>query len=113
MSEKKGVGGGENQHYLLFLLTVPFSSPRSLTAGTSTRLSSDTRRRVDEATRKRRQQQQLAALEKDNFHDDPHAAFAHIKLTKLPTFSDGTESVESLILQRCNCGPYNLITILR
>ena len=63
-----------------------------------TRSSTDTRRRVDEATRKRRQQQQLAALEKDNFHDDPHAAFAHIKTTKLPTFSDSTEGVMCVLV---------------
>lgn len=74
----------------------PHSLPPFLTAGASTRLSSDTRRRVDEATRKRRHRQQLDALEKDNFHDDPHAAFAHLKQTKLPTFSDGTESVDRL-----------------
>ncbi|KAL5476246.1 hypothetical protein EMCRGX_G026168, partial [Ephydatia muelleri] len=51
------------------------------------------RRVLDEATRKRRQQRQLEALERDNFHDDPHAAFAHLAVkSKLPSFTDGTES---------------------
>ena len=51
------------------------------------------RRILDEATRKRRQQRQLEALERDNFHDDPHAAFAHLAVkSKLPSFADGTES---------------------
>ena len=48
---------------------------------------------LDEATRKKRQQRQLEALEKDNFHDDPHAAFAHLTAkAKLPAFADGSES---------------------
>ena len=47
---------------------------------------------LDEATRKRRQLRQLEALEKDNFHDDPHAAFAHLTAkAKLPAFVDGME----------------------
>ena len=47
---------------------------------------------LDEATRKRRQLRQLEALEKDNFHDDPHAAFAHLTAkAKLPAFADGME----------------------
>ena len=47
---------------------------------------------LDEATRKRRQLRQLEALEKDNFHDDPHAAFAHLTAkAKLPAFADGLE----------------------
>lgn len=56
--------------------------------------SGDPKRRIlDESTRKRRQQRQLETLEKDNFHDDPHAAFAHLAAkTKLPAFSDGSES---------------------
>ena len=55
--------------------------------------SADLKRRVlDEATRKRRQLRQLEALEKDNFHDDPHAAFAHLTAkAKLPAFADGME----------------------
>ncbi len=57
--------------------------------------SGDLRARVlDDASRKRRQKRQLESLEKDNFHDDPHAAFAHlIAKTKLPAFSDGSESM--------------------
>jgi zinc finger HIT domain-containing protein 1 len=48
---------------------------------------------LDSATRERRQKRHLESLEKDNFHDDPHAAFAHlIAKTKLPAFSDGSES---------------------
>lgn len=51
---------------------------------------------LDEATRKRRQERQLNSLEKDNFHDDPHAAFAHLLAkTKLPAFSDGSESTHA------------------
>lgn len=52
---------------------------------------------LDEATRKRRHKRQLDSLENDNFHDDPHAAFAHlIAKTKLPTFSDGSESMSTV-----------------
>ena len=48
---------------------------------------------LDEATRQRRLKRQLDSLEKDNYQDDPHAAFAHlIAKTKLPAFSDGSES---------------------
>ncbi|XP_065889308.1 zinc finger HIT domain-containing protein 1-like isoform X2 [Dysidea avara] len=48
---------------------------------------------LDAATRSRRQKRQLEALEKDNFQEDPHAAFAHLaKTVKLPSFNDGTES---------------------
>ena len=51
------------------------------------------KRVLDDATRKRRQQRQLEALEKDNFHDDPHAIYAHLTVkAKLPTFADGSES---------------------
>lgn len=59
-----------------------------------TRSSTAPQRRVlDEATRKRRQQRQLEALERDNFQDDPHAAFAHLTAkAKLPAFADGSES---------------------
>lgn len=47
---------------------------------------------LDTATRARRQKRQLEALEKDNFQEDPHAAFAHlVKSVKLPSFHDGTE----------------------
>ena len=47
---------------------------------------------LDTATRARRQKRQLEALEKDNFQEDPHAAFAHlVKAVKLPSFHDGTE----------------------
>lgn len=47
---------------------------------------------LDAATRSRRQKRQLDALEKDNFQEDPHAAFAHLaKTVKLPSFNDGTE----------------------
>ncbi|XP_064394091.1 zinc finger HIT domain-containing protein 1-like isoform X2 [Halichondria panicea] len=50
------------------------------------------KRVLDDATRKRRHQRQLEALEKDNFHDDPHAIYAHLtSKTKLPTFADGSE----------------------
>lgn len=65
-----------------------------LSAVSKTR-SGDVRTRVlDDATRERRKKRHLESLEKDNFQDDPHAAFAHlIAKTKLPTFSDGLESV--------------------
>lgn len=63
-------------------------------AGSKTRSGDAKRRILDSATRERRQKRQLDMLEKDNFHDDPHAAFAHLAAkTKLPTFSDGTESM--------------------
>ena len=67
-----------------------------------TRLAAAPQKRVlDVATRKRRQQRQLEALEKDNFHDDPHAAFAHLAAkAKLPTFADGSES-EPPLCQSC------------
>ena len=57
------------------------------------RCRSSTQVRVlDTATRARRQKRQLEALEKDNFQEDPHAAFAHlVKAVKLPSFHDGTE----------------------
>lgn len=59
-----------------------------------TRLAAAPQTRVlDNATRRRRQQRQLEALEKDNFHDDPHAIYAHLtSKTKLPTFADNSES---------------------
>lgn len=59
-----------------------------------TRQSVSSKRRVlDNATRLRRQQRQLDKLENDNFHDDPHAAWKHLAAkTKLPAFSDGSES---------------------
>lgn len=59
-----------------------------------TRQNDPAKKRVlDEATRTRRLQRQLEKLEKDNFHDDPHAAWQHLaNKTKLPTFSDGSES---------------------
>ena len=62
--------------------------------GKTTRQSDPSKKRVlDEATRTRRLQRQLEKLEKDNFHDDPHAAWQHLaSKTKLPTFSDGSES---------------------
>jgi len=47
---------------------------------------------LDAATRSRRQKRQLDALEKDNFQEDPHAAFAHLaKTVKLPSFNEGPE----------------------
>ena len=56
-----------------------------------TRSAAEPQRRIlDEATRNRRQQRKLEALEKDNFQDDPHAAFAHLAAkAKLPAFADG------------------------
>lgn len=63
-------------------------------AGGRTRSANSSQKRVlDEATRRRRQQRQLEALEKDNFQDDPHAAFAHlVAKAKLPAFADSSES---------------------
>ena len=74
-------------------VSSPMLCAVSKTAGSKTR-SADARTRVlDDATRERRQKRHLESLEKDNFHDDPHAAFAHlIAKTKLPAFSDGSES---------------------
>ena len=67
------------------------------------------RRVLDEATRKRRQQRQLEALERDNFHDDPHAAFAHLAVkSKLPSFTDGTESGLSTVLLSFIMSPSSL-----
>ena len=49
---------------------------------------------LDEVTRQRRHKRQLEALEKDNFQEDPHAAFAHIVIkNKLPAFSDNSEGI--------------------
>ena len=54
---------------------------------------------LDKATRLRRLQRQLEKLENDNFHDDPHAAWQHLAAkTKLPAFSDGSESRLQIIL---------------
>lgn len=73
-----------------------------------TRSGSAGARVLDDATRKRRQKRQLDSLEKDNFHDDPHAAFAHLLAkTKLPAFSDGSESMSAICyrgLSPCNGG---------
>ena len=65
------------------------------TGKTSKTRSGDAKRRIlDSSTRERRLKRKLESLEKDNSHDDPHAAFAHLAAkTKLPTFSDGSESV--------------------
>ena len=61
--------------------------------GRTRQATSGQRRILDEATRRRRQQRQLEALEKDNFQDDPHAAYAHLTAkAKLPAFADGSES---------------------
>ena len=70
------------------------------TVGAKTRSTVDPQRRIlDNETRRRRQQRQLDALEKDNHHDDPHAAFAHLlNKAKLPSFSDGTESMYYMIM---------------
>jgi zinc finger HIT domain-containing protein 1 len=38
----------------------------------------NTRRILDEASRKRRARKALEALEQDNFHDDPHADLGNI-----------------------------------
>lgn len=63
------------------------------TVGKTRSADANKRRVLDEGTRKRRHQRHLESLEKDNFHDDPHAAFAHLAAkTKLPAFSDGSES---------------------
>lgn len=71
-----------------------FSSYIRAAAGRTRQATSTQRRILDEATRRRRQQRQLEALEKDNFQDDPHAAYAHlVAKAKLPAFADGSESV--------------------
>ena len=72
-------------------LTLSFTSGG---ISSKTRSATDPQRRVlDELTRLRRHQRHLEALEKDNYHDDPHASFAHLlNKAKLPSFSDGTES---------------------
>jgi len=64
-----------------------------------TRQNDPSKKRIlDEATRTRRIQRQLEKLEKDNFHDDPHAAWQHLaNKTKLPTFSDGSESKRRIL----------------
>ncbi len=72
---------------------VDFPSPAGSKTTSKTRSGDAKRRVLDNATRQRRQKRQLESLEKDNSHDDPHAAFAHLAAkTKLPTFSDGSES---------------------
>jgi len=53
----------------------------------STRIKdSDKKRVLDEATRKRRARKALENLERDNFHDDPHADLVMSK--KIPKFQD-------------------------
>ena len=61
-------------------------------SGIETRSSSDARRRVlDADISMRRQKRQLEA--KDNYHDHPHASFAHLlNEVKITLFSDRTES---------------------
>lgn len=89
MSEKKQAC----EFLLLWLTSVLYPSGPTV----SKTRSGDLRTRVlDDATRERRQVRQLDSLEKDNFHDDPHAAFAHlVAKTKLPAFSDGSESASA------------------
>ncbi|XP_065666449.1 zinc finger HIT domain-containing protein 1 [Hydra vulgaris] len=48
---------------------------------------------IDHETRIKRQKRQLASLENDNFHEDPHQQMnLYVAKTKLPSFSDSMES---------------------
>ena len=47
---------------------------------------------MDETARKRRLKHELDQLERDNFHDDPHANLTLSK--KVPKFDDGLKSME-------------------
>jgi hypothetical protein len=50
-------------------------TPASTSSNARTRLSAHKGpRTIDDASRRRRIQRQLENLEKDNFHEDPHAA---------------------------------------
>ena len=53
----------------------------------------NSRRVLDEETRKKRHKRQLESLEKDNFHDDPHAQLnnALFAKAKIPAFDDSIE----------------------
>ena len=53
----------------------------------------EARRVIDVETRKKRQKRQLDSLEKDNFHDDPHAHLnnALFAKAKIPAFEDSME----------------------
>ena len=59
----------------------------------SSRLKDINQKRVlDAATRAKRQRRQLEALEKDNFHDDPHQQLnIYVAKAKLPSFDDNIE----------------------
>lgn len=94
--------GGWGRTLLLCPPQVAFD-PVSLPPPQGRTRSSDAQRRVlDAATRQRRQKRQLEALEKDNFQDDPHAAFAHLTAkAKLPAFTDGQDSELGSPLSLC------------
>ena len=48
---------------------------------------------VDQETRDKRQKRQLAALEKDNFQDDPHHQMnLYVAKAKLPSFGNSVET---------------------
>ncbi|KAI8498896.1 Zinc finger HIT domain-containing protein 1 [Branchiostoma belcheri] len=51
----------------------------------------DKRRVIDSVTRLKRQRRQIENLERDNFHDDPHANLVLVN-KKLPQFSDTNDS---------------------
>ncbi|XP_066266156.1 zinc finger HIT domain-containing protein 1-like [Branchiostoma lanceolatum] len=51
----------------------------------------DKRRVIDNITRLKRQRRQIENLERDNFHDDPHANLVLVN-KKLPQFSDTNDS---------------------
>ena len=56
----------------------------------SSRLKENNSRRIlDEASRKRRARKAVEALEQDNFHNDPHADLVMSK--KLPKFNDNLD----------------------
>ena len=54
------------------------------------------RRVLDLETRLKRQKRQLDSLEKDNFHDDPHAHLNNslFAKAKIPAFEDSMEGTE-------------------
>jgi len=53
----------------------------------------NSRRILDAETRRKRQKRQLESLEKDNFHDDPHAQLNNslFAKAKIPAFDDNIE----------------------
>ncbi len=61
------------------------------------------RKVLDHETRLKRQKRQLDSLEKENFHDDPHAhlSSAMFSKAKIPSFEDSMEGKNNPYHIRC------------